>query len=224
MKLKLIALSLAVQAFSITNMAYSQENSVTNTQTQPPPVVMSANDDHQRIMDLLGMKTIRRGADGNNAQSPFYANYDESKANPYPTLPDPLVFNNGKSVKSSRDWWKRRPEIVELFDENIYGRIPANTPSVKWVVTSTSTDTKGTYPSITKNLTGFVDNSSYPQIAVNIELTLTTPLHAKGPVPVIMQFGFPRGFAGFGGFGFRPRTPAPAPAATGATAAPAIPA
>src|ERR1039458_2048032 len=40
-------------------------------------------EDHQRLMDLLHMTTIRRGRDGNNKESPYYANYDEAKANPF---------------------------------------------------------------------------------------------------------------------------------------------
>src|SRR5262245_12954704 len=56
----------------------------------PPPVKLTAQEDHQRIMDLLKIASLRRGADGNNRQSPYYANYDEAKANPYPDLPDPL--------------------------------------------------------------------------------------------------------------------------------------
>jgi hypothetical protein len=44
-------------------------------------------------------------------------------------------------------------------------------------------------PVITKNLVGHVDDSSYPLISVNIQLTLTTPANAVGPVPVIMEFG-----------------------------------
>jgi hypothetical protein len=52
-------------------------------------------------------------------------------------------------------------------------------------------------PVITKKLTGHTDNLSYTNIAVNIQLTLSTPANATGPVPVIMQFGF----AGFGGRG-----------------------
>src|SRR5262249_8817662 len=43
---------------------------------------------------------------------------------------------------------------------------------------------------VTKQLVGHVDNSSYPQITVDIRLTLTTPANAKGPVPVMMEFGF----------------------------------
>jgi hypothetical protein len=41
-----------------------------------------------------------------------------------------------------------------------------------------------------KKLIGHVDNSSYPQIKVDIQLTLTTPSEATKPVPVIMEFGF----------------------------------
>ena len=47
-----------------------------------------------------------------------------------------------------------------------------------------------------KKLIGHVDNSSYPAVSVNIDLTLTTPANAAAPVPVIMEFGFvfPPGF------------------------------
>ena len=56
------------------------------------------------MMDLLHITSLRRGADGsNNTQAPNYANYDESKANPYPKLPDPLVMNNGKKVTHGED-------------------------------------------------------------------------------------------------------------------------
>jgi hypothetical protein len=43
---------------------------------------------------------------------------------------------------------------------------------------------------ITKKLVGHVDNDSDPLIDVEIELTLSTPANAGGPVPVIMELGF----------------------------------
>src|ERR1035441_4650146 len=62
---------------------------------QPAPEMLErqklTQEDHQRLMDLLHMTPIRRGRDGNNKESPYYANYDEAKANPFPKLPDPLV-------------------------------------------------------------------------------------------------------------------------------------
>lgn len=53
----------------------------------------------------------------------FVANYDESKVPVY-TLPNPLVFNNGTSVKSKKDWAKRRSEIVHIFETEVFGVIP----------------------------------------------------------------------------------------------------
>ena len=51
-------------------------------------------------------------------------NYDEAKVGTY-TLPDPLLFPDGKPVRDAAAWYKkRRPEIVELFEENQYGRAP----------------------------------------------------------------------------------------------------
>jgi dienelactone hydrolase len=146
--------------------------------------------DHQRVMDMLGIKELRRGADG-DAKSPNAANYDESKADVYPTLPDPLVLKNGKPVTTAKLWWsKRRPEIVEDFDREIYGRVPAHLPKVTWEVVSTTRERNGDIPVVTKALLGHVDNSSYPKIKVDIDLTLTTPANAAGPVPVIVEFGF----------------------------------
>lgn len=180
----------------------------------PPVVPLTAEQDHQRTMDLLGMKSIRRGRDG-NPDSPFAANYDETKANPFPALPDPLILNDGKRVNTAKRWWQqRRPQIVEFFDREIYGRVPHTTPKVTWEVTSTKSGTNGDVPILTKSLVGHVDNSAYPLITVNIQLELTTPTNASGPVPVMLEFGF----IGTRPFGPRPGSPtgvtssAPAPA------------
>jgi hypothetical protein len=155
-----------------------------------PPVKMTAKEDHRRMMDLLKIKELRPGPSG-NPKAPNAANTDESKANPYPNLPDPLTLKNGQKVTSAEQWFKqRRPEIVEDFDREVYGRVPKDTPKVKWDVTATEKQTVGDVPVITKRLVGRVDNSSYPLINVDIQLTLTTPAEAKGPVPVIMEFGF----------------------------------
>ena len=148
-------------------------------------------EDHQKMMDLLGIESLRPGRNGMNPQAENYANYDESRANPYPSLPDPLVLKNGQRVTTPQMWWnQRRPEIVEDFDSEIYGRVPKDTPKVKWELTKTTNEKNGDVPVITKKLVGHVDNSSYPAITVDIQLTLSTPSNAAGPVPVIMEFGF----------------------------------
>ena len=95
----------------------------------PAPLTLTAQQDHLRMMRLLGITSIRRGRDGMNPQSPHYANYDESKANPFPDLPDPLVLKNGQKVTTPEMWWKqRRPEIVEDFDREVYGRVRDEKP------------------------------------------------------------------------------------------------
>jgi hypothetical protein len=178
---------------------------------QPAPVQLTAQEDLKRMMDLLHIDSLRKGADGRNKDAPNAANYDESKANPYPNLPDPLVLNNGKKVRTAKQWWEqRRPEIVEDFDREIYGRAPKDLPKVVWQVTKTTNEMNGDVPVINRQLVGHVDNSSYPPITVDIQVSLSTPANATGPVPVIMEFGF---------IGPFPRRPAP----PGATPPPAPP-
>jgi hypothetical protein len=186
-----------VALFFVVMFSFTSVVGQTNTPAYPPPVNFTAEQDHQNMMDQLHITSLRPGANGNDPTAPNAANYDEAKANPYPNLPDPLTMNNGKPVTIAKQWWnKRRPEIVEDFDREIYGRVPANTPKVTWEVISTTSEKIGDIAVITKKLIGHVDNSSYPLDTVNIQLTLTTPADAKGPVPVIMQFGFvfPKGF------------------------------
>jgi hypothetical protein len=140
-------------------------------------------------MDELGIKELRPGANS-DANAPNAANYDEAKANVYPNVPDPLKMNDGKPVTSAQAWWaKRRPEIVEMFDREIYGRTPANLPKVTWEVLKTEHAKNGDVAVVTKTLAGHVDNSADPKIKVDIDLTLTTPESAKGPVPVVMELG-----------------------------------
>jgi hypothetical protein len=164
-------------------------------QSQSPPVQLSAQQDHKRMLELLKIKELRPGVDGFNMNAPNAVNYEEEKANPYPKLPDPLVMKDGTKVTTAEMWTKkRRGEIVEDFDREIYGRVPKETPKVKWEVADTKKVKVGDVPVVTKKLVGHVDNSSYSPIAVDIQLTLTTPAEAKAPVPVIMEFGFGGGF------------------------------
>ena len=173
------------------------------------PVELSAEQDHLRIMRLLNITSLRPGANPNDPSSPNAVNYDETKANPFPNLPDPLRLKNGKRVTSGKQWWnQRRPEIVKDFDREVYGRVPQHTPTVKWEIVSTSKEKNGDVPVTIKKLVGHADNSSYPALMVDLQLTLTTPANATGPVPVIMEFGFvfPPGFRPPPGF-----TPPPGP-------------
>ena len=168
--------------------AQTKVNSLSSSLT--PPDTLTNEQDHARLLKLLGIDSLRPGPSG-DPKAPNAANSDESIANPYPNLPDPLTLNNGQKVTTAEMWWnKRRPEIKEDFDREIYGRVPEKVPKVNWKIVSVTKDTIKNIPAITKKLSGHVDNSSYPLISVDIDLTLITPANAKGPVPVMMEFGF----------------------------------
>jgi len=155
------------------------------------PMNWTTEQDHRNMMDQLGIQALRPGANGNE-KAPDHANYDEERANPYPDWPDVLVLKNHKKVSSADDWWKlRRPEIVEDFEREVVGRVPRNVPKVTWTVASTSSLTVGSIPAIEKQLVGHVDNSGCPAISVDIQMTLVTPGHAAGRVPVMMMFNSP---------------------------------
>ena len=149
----------------------------------------TAQEDHQNMMDQLGIRALRPGPSGNES-APNHANYDEATANPYPDLPDALTLKSGKKVTTADMWWhQRRPEIIEDFEREVFGRIPANVPKVTWEVTKTAEALVAGHRVIGKQLLGHVDNTSDPEIKVDIQMTLVVPADAKGPVPVMMMFG-----------------------------------
>ena len=157
--------------------------------TSPSPVVFTTQEDHQNMMQQLGITKLRPGPSGDPTKENS-ANYDEAKANPFPDWPPILTLNNGQPVSSPDVWWKqRRPELVELFEREVYGRIPANVPSVTWEVKETRDEKKGEIAVVEQHIIGTVDNSACPEISVEISMSLTLPREASGPVPVLMMFG-----------------------------------
>jgi len=174
----------------------------------PEPKNWTAAEDHQNMMAQLGIRQLRPGPSGNES-APNHANYDEATANPFPKLPEVLTLKNGQRVTSADMWWtQRRPEILEEFDREVLGRVPVNVPRVTWTVVNQAEGVVGGRPVIGKQLSGRVDNSAYPAISVDMQMTLVTPADAKGPVPVMMMFGGGRGLPG--------ATPAAAPNGRGA--------
>ncbi|MCQ2065403.1 MAG: acetylxylan esterase [Bacteroidaceae bacterium] len=152
--------------------------------------------DYADMLAKLGIQAPREGRQPNSQDVSKHPNYDELKANPYIFYPEALVTNAGKAVKNARMWNKvRRGEIVKMFEDEVYGRIPENVPSVTWQVKSEEQQDYQGIPVTVRTLAGVVDNSSYPSISVNIECQIMWPQSvaeefSKSGVPVIMEFGF----------------------------------
>jgi len=150
------------------------------------------DEDHADMLAQQGIKSLRPGRNGSTAPgTPNPANYDQARANPYPDWPDPLTLKDGVKVTTAELWWqRRRPEIVEDFAREIVGRAPAQLPKVLWEVTETTHTTVGGQPVVARQVIGHLDNSSCPQISVDIRMVVVLPENAKGPVPVLVMFGW----------------------------------
>lgn len=160
----------------------------------PDTTAWSRAQDYQNMQAQLGITRLRPGPSGRAQPGESgAANYDEALANPFPVLPDPLVLVSGERVTTPDLWWqRRRPEIVEAFEREVIGRVPTATPRITWTIAhQTAADAMvGNRPVIGTQLIGHADNSAYPKIDVNIELTVVVPTRVKGPVPVLMMFAW----------------------------------
>ena len=138
------------------------------------------------MMDQLHIASLRPGVNGRDANAANPVNYDEAKVKPY-TLPDPLRLENGRDVKAVAEWWKRRrPQIVEAFDREVYGRVPADVPAVRWELKGAERRKLGSYDAVTEHVAGRADNSAYPSVSVEIAMDVTLPAKAAKPVPVMI--------------------------------------
>lgn len=148
-------------------------------------------DDHRHMMQQLGIRALRPGPSGNE-KAPNAANYDESKANPFPDYPELLRLKDGRPVTSPEMWWKlRRPEIVEDFEREVYGRVPANAPKIEWREVRRAADKAGPFPVVARELRGRADNRECPEIEVEIQMVVVTPAWVEQPVPLMILFGRP---------------------------------
>lgn len=162
--------------------------------------------DRRAMLDRLGIADTRPGADGFNPTAPNAANYDEAKVGSY-TLPDLMRLSDGTAVTSPALWQRRRAEIVELFDREVYGRVPATAPAIRWRAVKEERATEAGMPVVKRWLEGEADNSAWPGASARIALRYTVPADAKVKLPLILSFGFPEGFK----FPGPPRAPDPGP-------------
>lgn len=116
------------------------------------------------------------------AQNHEESNYDETKVPMY-TLPDPLKSQAGKKISSASKWEKiRKPEILRLFEDNVYGQLPEDYDSIKFTTVREDTKSMGGKAHLKEVLIEvFRINKS-----VKINLILFTPNNALKPVPAFL--------------------------------------
>ncbi len=113
-------------------------------------------------------------------------NYDESKVPNY-TLPDPLTLRNGEKVRDAKTWYdRRRPEILELYRSEIYGRSPTKVPKLNYEVLSVDNQALGG-KAIRKQVTIYFAGK---KDAPKMDLLIYLPAASKKPVPVFLGLGF----------------------------------
>ena len=140
-------------------------------------------------MRLLSPRTLFLGAliAGPMSAAPQPAHTDEAKVPSY-TLPDPLVMADGSPVRDAAAWRaRRRPELLELFAREVYGRTPAGRPAaMRAEVTSVDRAAlggKATRKEITLWFTGKTDRP-------RMNLLLYVPNHVATPPPVFLGLNF----------------------------------
>lgn len=113
-------------------------------------------------------------------------NYDESKV-PAFDLPDPLIASDGTPIENAEAWnTKRRPEILELFQENVYGHSPGRPKHMSFAMfdhDEQALDGLATRDQVTIHFTEEADGPS-------LDLLIYTPNDAKKPVPAFLVLNF----------------------------------
>jgi len=166
---------------------------ITLAQPPSPDRQAATQADYRATLGRLGITSIRPGADGFNRDAPNAANRDEARVGTY-TLPPLLVDARGRPVTSSGDWRRRRREIVEQFDSQMYGRVPANAPAIRWDFTAQETSNVGGMSIVTRHYLGHAAVSGLSSPPLAFDLRIDMPEHVQGRVPVILEFGLPTGF------------------------------
>jgi hypothetical protein len=113
-------------------------------------------------------------------------NYDESKVPAY-TLPDPLTMGNGRKVSDAGTWVRqRRPEILRLFESEMYGRSPKRPRAMSFEVISADQQALGGKALRREVVVHFTGESDGPGMTILIY----RPRDASGPVPAFLGLNF----------------------------------
>jgi hypothetical protein len=129
---------------------------------------------------VFGQKALNRVVAG------IPVNYNEDSVGTY-TLPDPLLLLDGKRVKNAGTWYKkRRNEIVKLFEEFQYGRMPEKPLDLSFNVFDKGTPSLNG-KAVRKQVTVYFtkDTSQY-----KMDILIYLPAYATKPVPLFLNVSF----------------------------------
>lgn len=119
-------------------------------------------------------------------QSPQKANYDEAKVPEY-TLPDPLILNDGTPVKDAKTWnEQRRPEVLQLFQEHVYGRSPGRPEGLRFEAGPVHEDAVGGKATRKQIRVHFSESDDGP----SMDLLVYIPNDRPGPHPAFVALNF----------------------------------
>ncbi len=120
------------------------------------------------------------------ASTGHVTNYDEAKVGTY-RLPDPLVLADGQPVRDAGAWFnRRRPEILELYRSQVFGRVPPTAPQVSFKVLETDPNAVDGR-AVRRHV---VIRCGDPRTGPAIHLELYLPARALHPVPVLLHATF----------------------------------
>ncbi len=109
-------------------------------------------------------------------------NYDESKVPAY-ILPEVLRTTDNKAIRSKTEWEKvRRPQILRLFEDNIYGQMPKTYDSLRFSVADKNRPAMSGKAMLKEVLIEVFKNTK----SVKINLVLFVPTHVRKPVPAFL--------------------------------------
>lgn len=112
-------------------------------------------------------------------------NYDESKVPVY-TLPDVLTLTNGRKVTTKKEWVeKRRPELLRLFETQIYGKVPVRSKDLHFRLLNEDREALGGLAT-RKEVAVYLTKDEKHYLTVLMYL----PNRRKGTVPMFFGINF----------------------------------
>jgi hypothetical protein len=113
--------------------------------------------------------------------------YDEAKVPKY-SLPDPLVLKSGERVRDAKTWTsRRRPEILEIYRTEVYGRSPERPAHLAFDVNSVETQALGGR-AVRKQIT--ISVAAGTDTLRKMKVLIYLPAGAKKPVPLFLALSF----------------------------------